>query len=406
MPEAVIVAATRSPIGRARKGSLVSIRPDDLAAQTIRAALDQVPQLDPRDVDDLQLGCAIPEGLQGGNLARTVAIRLGLDELPGATVTRFCASSIESTRSALHAIRAGEADIVISAGVEHISSSSGKLLEEDDRDPYFRQAWERTERRARGEESGPWHDPREDGELPDPYIVMGQTAENVADLRGVTRRAQDEFGVRSQNLAEDAIARGFFTREISPVTLPDGTVISTDDSPRAGVTYEAVSSLTPAFREDGTVTAGNCCPLSDGAAALVIMSDAKAAELGIPPLARIVASAVSALSPEIMGLGPVEATRRALARAELTIQDIDLVELNEAFAAQVLPSAEDLGIPLEKLNVHGGAIALGHPWGATGARMTTTLLNGLRERDGRYGLATLCVGGGQGMALIVERIDR
>lgn len=404
MPEAVIVATARSPIGRARKGSLKDIRPDALVGQMIQAALDQVPQLDPNTIDDLQLGCAIPEGYQGGNLARTVAVQLGLDAVPGATVTRFCASSIQTTRAAFHAIVSGEARAVISAGVESISSSTGKLMEEDARDPQFREAWERTEKRASREIPAPWHDPREDGELPDAYIQMGQTAENVAELRGITRAAQDEFAVRSQNRAEAAIASGFFERDITPVTLPDGTVVSRDDGPRAGVTLDSVGGLDPVFRPDGTVTAANCCPLNDGAAALVIMEAEYAKELGITPLARVVATGVSGLSPEIMGLGPVEATRRALALSGLTIEDIDLVELNEAFAAQVLPSAEDLGIDHDKLNVHGGAIALGHPWGSTGARMTTTLLNGLRERDGRYGLATLCVGGGQGMALIIERI--
>ena len=405
MPEAVIVAAHRSPIGRARKGSLKDIRPDDLVAQMIRAALDEVPQLDPAMIDDLQLGCAIPEGCQGGNLARTVAVRLGLDTVPGATVTRFCASSIETTRSAFHAIVSGEARAVISAGVESISMSTGKLMEEDARDPRFREAWERTEKRATREIPAPWHDPREDGELPDAYIAMGQTAENVAELRGVTRQAQDEYAVRSQNRAEAAIASGFSARDITPVTLPDGSVVDADDSPRAGVTLEAVSALDPVFRPEGTVTAGNCCPLNDGAAALVLMEAEYAKELGITPLARVVATSVSGISPEIMGLGPVEATRTALARAGLSIEDIDLVEFNEAFAAQVLPAAEDLGIDHEKLNVHGGAIALGHPWGSTGARMTTTLLHGLQEREGRYGLATLCVGGGQGMALIVERMN-
>ncbi|MGP5098724.1 acetyl-CoA C-acetyltransferase [Brachybacterium alimentarium] len=405
MPEAVIVATARSPIGRARKGSLKDVRPDDLAAQMIRAALDQVPELDPSTIDDLQLGCAIPEGYQGGNLARTVAIRLGLDSVPGATVTRFCASSIQTTRAAFHAIASGEARAVISAGVESISLSSGKLMEEDARDPQFREAWERTDKRASREIPAPWHDPREDGELPDAYIQMGQTAENVAELRGISRAAQDEYAVRSQNRAEAAKAAGFFDRDITPVTLPDGTVISADDSPRAGVTLDAAAGLDPVFRPDGTVTAGNCCPLNDGAAALVIMEAEYAEELGITPLARVVATGVSGLSPEIMGLGPVEATRRALALADLTIDDIDLVELNEAFAAQVIPSAEDLGIDHDKLNVHGGAIALGHPWGSTGARLTTTLLNGLREREGRFGLATLCVGGGQGMALIIERMS-
>ena len=405
MPEAVIVATARSPIGRARKGSLKDVRPDDLAAQMIRAALDQVPELDPSTIDDLQLGCAIPEGYQGGNLARTVAIRLGLDSVPGATVTRFCASSIQTTRAAFHAIASGEARAVISAGVESISLSSGKLMEEDARDPQFREAWERTDKRASREIPAPWHDPREDGELPDAYIQMGQTAENVAELRGISRAAQDEYAVRSQNRAEAAKASGFFDRDITPVTLPDGTVISADDSPRAGVTLDAAAGLDPVFRPDGTVTAGNCCPLNDGAAALVIMEAEYAKELGITPLARVVATGVSGLSPEIMGLGPVEATRKALALADMTIEDIDLVEFNEAFAAQVIPSAEDLGIDHDKLNVHGGAIALGHPWGSTGARLTTTLLNGLREREGRFGLATLCVGGGQGMALIIERMS-
>ncbi|HJB10320.1 MAG TPA: acetyl-CoA C-acetyltransferase [Candidatus Brachybacterium merdavium] len=405
MPEAVIVAAHRSPIGRARKGSLKDVRPDELASQMVRATLDQVPQLDPSTIDDLQLGAGLPEGYQGGNLARVVATRLGMDTVPGATVTRFCASSIETTRTAFHAIRSGEARAVISAGVESLSFGTGRLVEDDARDPQFQPAWERTARRASREIPPPWHDPREDDELPDPYILMGQTAENVAELRGISRQAQDEYGVRSQQRAEAAIASGFFDRDITPVTLADGTVVSADDSPRAGTTLEKVSTLDPVFRPEGTVTAGNCCPLSDGAAALMVMEAGYARELGITPLARIVSTGVSGLSPEIMGLGPVESTRRALTNAGLGIDDMDLVELNEAFAAQVIPSAEDLGIDHDTLNVHGGAIALGHPWGSTGARMTTTLINGLRERDGQFGLATLCVGGGQGMALIIERMS-
>ncbi len=406
MPEAVIVAAARSPIGRAFKGSLASIRPDDLAAQMVRAALDQVPQLDPTQIDDLMLGCGLPGGEQGFNMARVVAILLGYDTLPGTTVTRYCSSSVQTTRMALHAIRAGEGDVFVSAGVETVSrfvkGNSDSLP--DTHNPLFADAEARTVATA---ESGTdtWTDPRADGATPDVYIAMGQTAENLARAKGVTREDMDRFGVRSQNRAEQAIADGFFAREITPVTLPDGTVVSTDDGPRAGTTYEAVSQLKPVFRPDGRITAGNACPLNDGAAALVIMSDTKAAELGITPLARILATGVSGLSPEIMGLGPVEASKQALARAGMTIGDVDLVEINEAFAAQVLPSARDLGIDEDKLNVHGGAIALGHPFGSTGARITTTLLNGLRATGGTVGLETMCVGGGQGMALIVERLS-
>lgn len=403
MPEAVIVAAARSPIGRARKGSLRDVRPDDMAAQMVRAALDQVPALDPTTIDDLQLGCAIPEGHQGGNLARLVATRVGLDTVPGATTSRFCASSLETTRAAFHAIRAGESRAVISAGVESLSMGTAKLIEEDARDPYFQPAWERSARRERREIPAPWHDPREDGEDPDPYILMGQTAENVAELRGITREAQDAYAVESQRRAQAAIDSGFFATETTPLTLPDGTVLTSDDSPRPGTTLERISTLEPAFRPGGTVTAGNCCPLSDAAAALVVMEAEHARRLGIVPLARIVATGVSALSPEIMGLGPVDATRRALALAGMSIGDIDCTELNEAFAAQVIPVMEDLGIDHDRLNVNGGAIALGHAWGATGARLITTLIHTLRERDAERGLATLCVGGGQGMALILER---
>jgi acetyl-CoA C-acetyltransferase len=406
MPEAVIVAAARSPIGRAFKGSLKDVRPDDLTVQMVRAALDQVPQLDPARVDDLMLGCGLPGGEQGFNMARVVAVLLGYDTLPGTTVTRYCSSSVQTTRMAMHAIRAGEGDVFISAGVETVSrfakGNSDSLP--DTRNPVFSDAGDRTKHVAE-DGAGTWSDPREDEHLPDVYIAMGQTAENVAQLKGVTREDMDHFAVRSQNRAEKAIADGFFAREISPVTLPDGSVVSTDDGPRAGTTYEAVSQLKPVFRPDGLITAGNACPLNDGAAALVVMSDTMAAELDITPLARIVATGVSGLSPEIMGLGPVEATRQALARAGMTIDDVDLVELNEAFAAQVLPSARDLGIDEDKLNVHGGAIALGHPFGMTGARITTTLLNGLRATDGTIGLETMCVGGGQGMALVLERLS-
>jgi acetyl-CoA C-acetyltransferase len=406
MPEAVIVAAARSPIGRAHKGSLTTIRPDDLTVQLVRAALNQVPQLDPSEIDDLILGCGLPGGEQGFNMARVVAVLLGYDSLPGTTITRYCSSSLQTTRMALHAIRAGEGDVFISAGVETVSRFTKGSSDSwpDTRNPIFGDAADRTKHIAEnGADS--WSDPRPDEHLPDVYIAMGQTAENVALLKGISREEMDHFGVRSQNLAEKAIADGFFAREITPVTLPDGTVISADDGPRSGVTYEAVSQLKPVFRPDGRVTAGNCCPLNDGAAALVIMSDTKAAELGVTPLARIISTGVSALSPEIMGLGPIEASKQALARAGMTIDDIDLVEVNEAFAAQVIPSARELGIDEDKLNVNGGAIALGHPFGMTGARITTTLINGLRTHDKQIGLETMCVGGGQGMAMVLERLS-
>jgi acetyl-CoA C-acetyltransferase len=406
MPEAVIVATARSPIGRAFKGSLKDLRGDDLAAAIIQAALDKVPQLDPNDVEDLMLGCGTPGGETGFNMARVVAVLLGLDRVPGTTVTRYCASSVQTTRMAMHAIRAGEGDIFISAGVEMVSrygkGNSDSLP--DTQNPAFAAAARRTANAAEGGAS-PWRDPRSDGELPDVYLTMGQTAENVAEVRGITRQEMDEFAVRSQNLAEAAINAGFYAREITPVKLPDGTMVDTDDGPRAGVTLAGLEGLKPVFRPDGTATAGNSCPLNDGAAAVIVMSETKARELDIPPLARIVSTGVSGLSPELMGLGPVQASDRALARAGMTINDIDLVEINEAFAAQVIPSYRDLGIDIDKLNVHGGAIALGHPFGMTGARITTTLLNGLVDEDKAVGLETMCVGGGQGMALVLERLS-
>ncbi|WP_405005947.1 acetyl-CoA C-acetyltransferase [Kitasatospora purpeofusca] len=406
MPEAVIVSATRSPIGRAFKGSLKDVRPDDLTAHIIQAALAKVPQLDPREIDDLMLGCGLPGGEQGHNLARIVAVQMGMDYLPGTTITRYCSSSLQTTRMALHAIKAGEGDVFLSAGVETVSRSVHGTSDgmPGTMNPLFGDAQARTAKRAE-EGGGEWHDPREDGLLPDAYIAMGQTAENLAALKGITRAEQDEFGVRSQNLAEAAIKAGFWQREITPVTLPDGTVVNQDDGPRAGVTLEGVSGLKPVFRPDGTVTAGNCCPLNDGAAALVVMSDTKARELGITPLARVVSTGVSALSPEIMGYGPVEASKQALKRAGLSIGDIDLVEINEAFAAQVIPSYRDLGVDLDRLNVNGGAIAVGHPFGMTGARITTTLINSLQWHDKQFGLETMCVGGGQGMAMVLERLS-
>ncbi|MET9892222.1 acetyl-CoA C-acetyltransferase [Streptomyces sp. NPDC006465] len=406
MPEAVIVSATRSPIGRAFKGSLKDVRPDDLTATIIEAALAKVPELDPKLIDDLMLGCGLPGGEQGHNLGRIVAVQMGMDHLPGCTITRYCSSSLQTSRMALHAIKAGEGDVFISAGVEMVSRSIKGTSDgmPDTHNPLFADAEARTLEVAQSEGSA-WHDPREDGLIPDAYIAMGQTAENLARLKGVTRQDMDEFGVRSQNLAEEAIKNGFWAREITPITTPDGTVVSTDDGPRAGVTVEGVQGLKPVFRPDGMVTAANCCPLNDGAAALVIMSDTKARELGLTPLARIVSTGVTGLSPEIMGLGPVEASKQALRRAGLTVDDIDLFEINEAFAAQVIPSYRDLNIPLDKLNVNGGAIAVGHPFGMTGARITGTLINSLQFHDKQFGLETMCVGGGQGMAMVIERLS-
>ncbi|QSR24841.1 acetyl-CoA acetyltransferase [Nocardioides aromaticivorans] len=404
MPEAVIVATARSPIGRAGKGSLKDMRPDDLTVQMIRSVLAQIPALDPTEIDDLMLGVGQPAGEAGNNLARAVAVLAGLDELPGVTVNRYCSSSLQTTRMAMHAIRSGEGDVFISAGVETVSRYfNGWSDTPEGQNPLFVDAQARTASFAQGGQT--WVDPRTLGDLPDLYIAMGQTAENVAQAAGISRADQDAFGVRSQNLAEKAIAEGFWARDITPVTLSDGTLVSADDGPRAGVTLEAVADLKPVFRPDGTVTAGNCCPLNDGAAALVVMSDTKARELGLTPLARIVSTGVSGLSPEIMGLGPVEASRRALARAGMTIDDIDLVEINEAFAAQVIGSARELGIAEDRLNVNGGAIAVGHPFGMTGARITSTLINSLQWHDKQFGLETMCVGGGQGMAMVLERLS-
>jgi len=419
MPEAVIVAAARTPIGRAYKGALRDLRPDDLAAHAVRSALEQVPELDATTVRDLMLGCGAPGGEQGFNLGRVVAVQLGLDAVPGTTVTRYCASSLQTTRMAMHAIRAGEGDVFVAAGVEAVSrgrrghSDSPPVPDGGDpRDrsrnpwtnPLFADAQARSKERA-SDVAPTWTDPRERGELPDVYMAMGQTAENVAALRGVSRAEQDEFAARSQKRYEQAATDGFWKREITPINLPDGTVMEADESPRAGTTVEKLAGLEPVFRPDGSVTAGNACPLNDGAAALVIMSDVRAKQLGIMPLARIVSTGVSALSPEIMGLGPVGASIDALTNAGLSIADIDLFEINEAFAAQVIPSYQELKIPLDKLNVNGGGIAVGHPFGMTGARIATTLINSLRWHDKQLGLETMCVGGGQGMALVLERLS-
>ncbi len=405
MSEAVIVSAVRSPIGRARKGSLAEMRPDDLAAQMVRAALARVPELNPLEIEDLILGCSSPAGESGHNMGRIVAILSGLEDVPGTTVNRYCSSSLQATRMALHAIRAGEGDVFISAGVETVSKYDKGAADRmpNTKNPVFSDAENRTAGMV--ENRGIWSDMRTGGILPDAYISMGQTAENVAQLKGITREEQDAFAVRSHNLAEGSSANGFWSREISPVTLGDGSTVSKDDGPRDGVTMASVAGLSPVFRSDGTVTAANCCPLNDGAAALVIMSDGKARDLGITPLARIVSTGVSGLSPEIMGLGPVEASKQALSRAGMTMADIDLVEINEAFAAQVIPSARDLGIDMDKLNINGGGIALGHPFGMTGARIATTLINSMQFHDKQFGLETMCVGGGQGMAMILERLS-
>jgi acetyl-CoA C-acetyltransferase len=401
MPEAVIVATGRTPIGRANKGSLVECRPDDLSALVLRSVLEQVPQLNPTEVEDVLLGCGQPAGEAGYNIARVAALLAGLENVPGVTVNRYCSSSLQTIRMAAHAIRAGEGDVFIAAGVETVSRYSHGASDVGPHNVDFAAAEERTKLRAPAV-TEPWSP--EPG-LPDVYIAMGQTAENVAEYEKVTRQEMDEFALLSQTRAVESQQNGFFEREIIPVTLPDGTVVTKDDGPRAGTTLEGLSNLKPVFREGGTVTAGNACPLNDGAAAVIVMSDTKAKALGITPLARIVASGVTGLNPEIMGLGPVDACRQVLARADMTIDDIDLVEINEAFAAQVIPSAKHLGISFDKLNVKGGAIALGHPFGQTGARIMTTLLNALEDTGKTFGLESMCVGGGQGMAMIVERLN-
>jgi acetyl-CoA C-acetyltransferase len=400
MPEAVIVATARSPIGRAFKGQLASIRPDDLASQIVKAVLAKVPALDPHHVEDLIMGCGQPAGEAGVNIGRVTAVLSGLDDVPGVTVNRYCSSSLQTIRMAAHAIKAGEGDVFIAAGVETVSRFSNGMADDGPPNPVFADAMARTAKRAEGG-AETWAPP---SGLPDVYIAMGETAENVAQYENVSREDQDEFAAMSQQRATASLERGFWEDEITPVTLPDGTVVSTDDGIRAGTTVEKLSQLKPVFRPDGTVTAGNACPLNDGAAAVVVMSDTKAAELGLTPLARIVASGVTGLNPEIMGLGPIEAIRQVLKRADMTIDDIDLVEINEAFAAQIVPSAKHLGISYDKLNVNGGAIALGHPFGMTGARIMTTLIHGLQDADKRFGIESMCVGGGQGMAMIVERL--
>ncbi len=401
MPEAVIVETARTPIGRANKGSLVDARPDDMSAFIVRDLLSKVPGLDPDDVEDICWGIGQPGGEGGYNIARVIAVMNDMN-VPGVTVNRYCSSSLQTIRMAAHAIKAGEGHCFVAGGVETVSRYVNGAADTGPHNERFSAAEARTAERAQGG-AETWKPPEG---LPDIYIAMGQTAENVHEHLGISRERQDEFGVRSQNRAEEARNRGFFEREITPYTLPDGTVVSSDDGIREGTTLEKVSQLNPVFRPDGTVTAGNACPLNDGAAAVLVMSDERASQLGLRPKARIVATGVSALNPEIMGLGPVDAVRQALDRAGMAISDVDMIEINEAFAVQVLGSADELGIDIdEQLNLNGGAIALGHPFGMTGSRIMTTLLNGLEDADAEIGLESMCVGGGQGMAMIVERMS-
>jgi acetyl-CoA C-acetyltransferase len=405
MPEAVIVATARSPIGRAQKGSLTQVHPDDLAATILKAVLAKVPNLDPALVEDVIMGCGQPAGESGFNVARVAAVLAGLDDVPGVTVNRYCSSSLQTIRMASHAIKAGEGDVFIAAGVETVSRYRQGFSDSAAPNARFADAIARSADRSQGN-GGTWAPPEG---LPDIYIAMGQTAENVAESEKVTRQEQDEFAVLSQNRATTSLENGFWEDEITPIETVDAegkpVTVTKDDGIRPGTTIEKLSTLQPAFKPGGTVTAGNACPLNDGAAAVIVMSDTKARELGITPLARIVSSGVTGLNPEIMGLGPVEACRQALRRAGKTIGDIDLVEINEAFAAQVVPSAKHLDIPWDKLNVHGGGIALGHPFGMTGARIMTTLIHGLQATDQTFGLESMCVGGGQGMAMVVERLS-
>src|SRR5689334_18605901 len=382
VPEAVIVTASRTPIGRAAKGSLADVRPDDLLAFAIDDVLKKVPELPREDVVDVMVGCGFPQERQGMNLARRAALLANLPQtVPGTTVNRFCASSLQTIRMAFHAIRAGEGDAYVAAGVESITQVNGYPKDAEELHPKLF---------------------GDDAPIANVYIPMGMTAENVAERWDVSREDMDRYAQRSQERAVAAQESGFFAREITPW---DG--VSADDGPRASSTLEKLAALEPAFKPGGKVTAGNACPLNDGAAAVVVMSDTRASELGITPRARILASSVSGVEPEIMGVGPIEAVRRVLDRARMTIEDVEVMELNEAFAAQVLPVCRELGVdPFgEKLNPHGGAIALGHPYGMTGARIMNTLLNDLETLDRTVGLETMCVGGGQGMAMLVERLN-
>ncbi|MGH2805766.1 MAG: acetyl-CoA C-acyltransferase [Actinomycetota bacterium] len=386
MPEAVIVSAARTPIGRAKKGSLADVRPDDLIAFAINAAMEKVPEVDGSEIVDVMIGCGFPEQKQGMNLGRRAALLAGLpDHVPGTTVNRFCASSLQTIRMAFHAVKAGEGDVFVAGGVESISQVDGYPKDVDELHPKLF---------------------GDDAEIANVYIPMGMTAENVAEKYDISREEMDKFAQRSQERAVAAQQNGFFEREISPYTKDDGTVVSVDDGPRPSSTLEKLGQLDPAFKPDGRVTAGNSCPLNDGAAAVVVMSEERASQLGVTPIARIIASSVAGIAPEIMGVGPIEAVRRVLKQSGMSIDDIDVMELNEAFAAQVIPVCREVGVDpfSEKFNPNGGAIALGHPYGMTGARIMNTLLNDLRTRDETIGLETMCVGGGQGMAMIIERL--
>jgi acetyl-CoA C-acetyltransferase len=388
MTEAVIVAATRTPIGRAKKGVLADVRPDDLGAFAVAKVLEKVPELDPGEIVDVMIGCGFPEAKQGMNLGRRVALLAGLPEhVPGTTVNRFCASSTQTIRMAFHAIKAGEGDVYVAGGVESISQVDGYPKDMEELHPKLF---------------------GDDAPIANVYIPMGMTAENVADKYDVSREDMDRFAQNSQERAVAAQESGFFAREITPYTKDDGTIVDKDDGPRPSSTLEKLASLPAAFKPDGgKVTAGNSCPLNDGAAAVVVMSDERAKQLGIKPIARIVATSVSGVAPEIMGVGPIEAVRKVLKQSGMSIEDIDVIELNEAFAAQVIASAREFGAdPFgDNFNPHGGSIALGHPYGMTGARIMGTLLNDLATRDETIGLETMCVGGGQGMAVIVERLS-
>jgi acetyl-CoA C-acetyltransferase len=403
MPDAVIVDAVRSPIGRAFKGSLTQIRPDDLGAYVVDQLLERNPEVSPDMVEDLICGCGLPQGEQSFNIGRILVLLSRLpDSVTGTTVHRYCASSLQAIRIAAHAVMAGEGDTYIAAGVEHVSRVG---MWSENGLPQLMSALQQQAPDGAQLPQANFQNEKLNGQdgRTNAYIDMGMTAENVAERWDVKREDMDEYAQRSQELAVQSRDEGFFDREIVPIELPDGTTASKDDGPRADSTLEKLSQLKPAFKEDGRVTAGNSCPLNDGAAAVLVMSDARARELGLTPRARVIASATSGLEPEIMGVAPIGAIKNVLKRAGMTIDDVDVVELNEAFAAQVLPIMDECNIPLEKLNPHGGAIALGHPFGMTGARIMATLLNDLETDDKTVGLETMCVAGGQGMAMLISR---